>query len=192
MHLVIGFLASALLARKRGARASSPLLELSYPIRTLHILPGRVRFAVPRLEGDQSAADALAAALARLDGVEEVRVTARIGTVLVRFDAGKLQPELLVAAVVRLLGLEREMEQAPVSAVSRKLSDVGRTVDRAFFDQTRGLLDLRTALPLALLALGLYRMLSKQGPALPTSATLIWWALSSLRRGGAGSRPEKP
>ena len=191
MQLVTGFLKGALKGRKCRPRARSPLLELSFPIRTLHLLPGRVRFGVPKLKGNHAAADSLAAALARLDGVKEVRVTAHIGTVLVRFDADTLQPELLVAAIVRLLGLEREMEQAPPSAAARRLQAAGRAVDRACYDQTFGLIDLSTALPLTLGALGVYRLLNRQGPMLPPGATLLWWALSSMRRGYPNPRAEE-
>lgn len=189
MHLLIGFLASALLASKNGETARSPLLELSYPIRTRHLLPGRVRFEIPMLAGRPEAA-AKVESLAKLEGVDEVRVTRRIGTVLIRFDDAALQPELLVAALVRLLDLEREMETAPQSAAERELRATGRALDRAIFDRTRGLLDAGTALPLALAGLGIYRIVNRQGPLLPTGATLLWWAFSSIRRGR--STPRQP
>jgi len=188
MHLVIGFLASALMAARRRSGSRSPLLELSYPIRTLHLLPGRVRFEVPKLRGDRGGGDRLTAALERLEGVYEVRCTPRVGTVLVRFDHTRLQPELLVAAMVRLLGLEAEMETAPQSRASRELREAANALDRAVFDSTGGVLDLRTAVPLALGALGVYRIVTRQGAMLPAGATLVWWAYSAMSR-GAAKRP---
>jgi hypothetical protein len=192
MHLVIGFLASALMAARRRRGARSPLLELSYPIRTLHLLPGRVRFEVPKLRGVSDDAEKLAATLRRLDGVGEVRVTPSIGTVLVRFDPSVLQAELLVAAIVRLLGLEREMESAPPSAAARQIRGAARALDRAVFDSTGGVLDLRTALPLVLAGLGAYRVITRQGAILPTGLTLLWWSYTAMRHSGRSARTADP
>jgi copper chaperone CopZ len=190
MHLVIGFIASALMAARRRSPARSPLLELSYPIRTLHLLPGRVRFEVPVLAGRQTAAKQLETKLGGLQGVQSIRVTPAIGTITITFDQAQLQAELLVAAIVRLLGLEKEMEKAPQSTAAREIRATATALDRAVFDQTRGMLDLRTAVPLALAGLGAYRLLTRQGAALPTGATLLWWAYSAMRTAGRGAPPD--
>jgi len=190
MHLLIGFLASALMASKKRSSGRSPLLELSYPIRTRHLLPGRVRFEIPKLVGRPGAA-AKVEALSKLEGVSEVTVTSPIGTVLIRFDEATLQPELLVAALVRVLDLEREMESAPSSAAAREIRAAGTALDRAVFDRTSGLLDLSTALPLGLAGIGIYRIVTRQGPLLPTGATLLWWAFSTMRRSGSPGRENR-
>jgi hypothetical protein len=187
VHLLIGFLASALLAKRRAVGSRSPLLELSYPIRTLHLLPGRVRFEIPKLKGNAAACEQLATAIGRLEGVEGAEVNAVTGTVLIRFDAAKLEPELLVAALVRLLDLEHEMENPPPAAAGREMVRVARALDRAVYDRTGGLLDLRTALPIGLAGLGVYRLMARKGTALPAAATLIWWAYSFMRRGSGAS-----
>jgi hypothetical protein len=179
-------------SRRRSGHRRSPLLELSYPIRTLHMLPGRVRFEIPKLQGDSAASDRLVSSLTRLDGVGEVRVTTRIGTVLIRFDDTKLQPELLVAAIVRLLDLEREMETTPQSAAGREIRAAAQALDRAVFDMCRGLIDLRTAVPLLLATLGLYRIVTRQGTVLPAGATLLWWAYTAMRRGAPAARTGGP
>ncbi len=190
MHLLIGFLASALMASKKRGGGRSPLLELSYPIRTRHLLPGRVRFEIPKLVGRPGAVEKVEA-LAKLEGVTEVTVTPRIGTVLIRYDDAALQPELLVAALVRLLDLERDMESSPQSAAAREIRATGTALDRAVFDRTSGLLDLKTALPLALAGIGIYRIVTRQGPLLPTGATLLWWAFSTVRRSGPPPRENR-
>ena len=52
----------------------------------------------------------------------------------------------------------------------------------------RRMLDLGTAIPLSLAALGVYRIVKRQGAVLPTGATLLWWAYSGMRRGGTAAR----
>jgi hypothetical protein len=186
MHILTGILVGALLGRPKSSTKPA-LLGLGGPIRTVHVLPGRVRFAVERLRGDAAAADALAGRLGRIEGVELVEVSPLSGSVLIRFRAETLEPELLFAAIVRLLGLEKELERAPSPLLTRELREAGQALNRAVYEQTGGLIDLWTAVPLLLAGIGLRKVIVERG-SLPAGLTLIWWGYNALLRGGGPPR----
>lgn len=128
-----------------GARSTdgrSALLRMRYPIETIHLLPGRVRFRAPMLVGRARHGDRVADALGRIQGVRHVKVDARSGSVLIEFDPGRLEPEILYAALIRLLDLEAELKKPPVSVVRREGTDALTALNQTVFDRTRGILDL--------------------------------------------------
>ena len=51
MHIITGLLISYLFNRNKGQKLP-PLLQFYWPIQTKHLLPGRVRFAIPLLKDD--------------------------------------------------------------------------------------------------------------------------------------------
>jgi hypothetical protein len=183
MHILTGMIITALL-RKRSQGKSYGNKGLprfrTGPIRVAHSLPGRVRFRVPSLQGDPGECERLQKALRRLDGVDSAAADPRSGTVLIRYAEGKVRAELLMAAIARLLGLEKQLDETPTPLVTRELRDIGASLNRAVLDGTRGLIDLRTAVFLLLGALGVQRLLAEKSAALPTGVTLLWWATNSL------------
>lgn len=184
MHLITGLLVAGLLGRKKkgASHASSPLLRRGGPVEPVHLLPGRVRFRVDALKGRDAQAEALAQQLGKIEDVESVEVSSATGSVLICYRGEKLQPELLLAAIVRLLGLERELERSSVSSLRRGIGQAADSLNDAVYAETHGLLDLWTLIPLAIGVLGVQRI-SQQGLAsLPGGFTLLWWAYVSLIR----------
>lgn len=195
MHIITGLVMAHLFKKHKGkpegktARGSEPvppLLRLHEPVRTEHMLPGRVRFRVPRLCGDVAAAEQLAGALERVASIESVSINTATGSVLIHYDAQVLNAALLVAAVIKVLGLEGELEKVPVSRFQQEFRQVSKALDRALYDQTNGLLDMKTAVFLSLAALGTAKLWQQRSFALPAGFTLLWWASNGLlgRRGG--------
>lgn len=185
MHLITGlalsFLASRRLGHKASTGAASPLLRLRSPVETVHVIPGRVRFRVPAIVSSTDNAQLVVDTLGKLEAVEHVEASSITGSVLIRYRAGDLSPELLFAALVRILGLEKELEKAPQAAVVREAQDVGRCVNRSLYDKTGGIMDLRGALLVLLLFVGVRKILLERGRALPPGATLLWWAASLIQ-----------
>jgi hypothetical protein len=176
MHLITGFLLTALLGRKRGQRR---IRLPSFPgiLETAHMLPGRVRFRVPALEGLDDVAAEVRQRLRKLEGVQSVDVSTVSGSVLLTFRPEDVDPEMLLAAVIRLLGLEEQIEQAPRSRLGFEIREMGAALNRAVHEKTGGMIDLWTALPLVLVALGVRNLVSRNGqPGWP----LLWWAYLAL------------
>ena len=175
MHILTGLLLTALLKRKPGGR--NPHLP-TFPgvIETVHALPGRIRFRTPYLVDRQGQAEDLQKRLARLDGVHEVAVSAVSGSVCVWFAADRVTPELLLGAIIRLLGLERHLQRLPRSVVGREIREGGEAVNRAIHAKTGGLLDLWTTVPLVLVGLGIRNVATGR----PYGWPMLWWAYRSL------------
>jgi hypothetical protein len=176
MHLVTGFLLTALLGRNgRGARPRLP----SFPgiLETVHVLPGRMRLRVPALAGDARLGEDVAKRLQRLEGIASATISSVTGSLLITFDPQQVEPEILLAAVIRLLGLEEQLERAPRSRLGHEIREMGAALNQAVHQQTGGMIDLWTGLPLVLAAVGIRNVLAKNGQlGLP----LLWWAYVSL------------
>ena len=111
MHLLTGFILAGLLGKKKDQKRS-PLLRITGPIRTSHVLPGRVRFHISSLANNDDKVELVQKQMVKLEGVDAVHVSRVSGSVLIYFNQDVLEPELLCAALIRLLELEKEFEKA--------------------------------------------------------------------------------
>ena len=175
MHIMTGLLLASLFGRKSGPDRP-PLPTFPGVLETVHVLPGRIRLRTPRLVRRPREAEALQHRLARLAGVHDVAVNPLSGSICVRFAPDRVRPELLFGAVIRLLGLERELQRRPRSRIGQGIRDGGDALNRALHSQTGGLLDLWTAVPLALTGLAMRNIATGQ----PYGWPMLWWAYRSL------------
>jgi hypothetical protein len=189
MHIITGLLVSTLLGlrkkRQQGEEArdpESPLLKAPSIISVVHSLPGRTRFRVPSLVGRDQTAAQLEDALARIEPVDCAAVNATSGTVLLEYG-DDVQPDLLAAALIRLLGLEEELKKDVHPAAVTELHSFGRSLNRAVYEKTGGALDARTVLFVALAIFGAQKIVKQGLAAMPAGFTLLWWAGNGLLRG---------
>jgi hypothetical protein len=141
-----------------------------------HVLPGRLRLRAPVLVGQRRAGDQLQKSIARLDGVRAVEVSSVSGSVLVHFAADRVKPDMLMGAAIRLLGLEREIQRTPPSHIGEGIRQAGDSLNHAIHQQTGGVIDLWTSVPLVLVALGLRQLAAGNQFGWP----LLWWAYRSM------------
>ncbi len=179
MHIVTGLLISLLFSKKKGSK-QSPLLDLQWPIITKHQLPGRVRFQIPLMVGQNKTCADLRKQLVKVEGVQEVRCTTTTGSVLVLYDAHKLRADLLYTILIRLLDLEEELHRTPPSAIGNGIRSFGEGLNQSLYSKTNGMIDIKTLVPLSLGVMGLYRLFTVRPLAMPTAVTMIWWAYNSL------------
>ena len=97
-------------------------------------------------------------------------------------------PQRRQLSIVRLLGLEKELQRAPMPVLVRELREAGDAANRAVYERTGGLIDLWTAIPLVLGAIGVHRVLTQRSAIMPAGLTMVWWAYSALLRGGRTGR----
>ncbi len=181
MHLVAGFLLAALFGKKKKEH-KSPLLDLFYPVRTQHLLPGRVRFQVEKLKDNPRDEKFLLEQLPKVRGVSRVNINTITGSILLLYDEDEVQPELLCTVVIRLLGLENELDKPPISIVLKEIREMGGSLNRAVYERTGGLIDLWTAIPIILAVVGARKIMTQRYQAVPTGFTLLWWAYHALMR----------
>ena len=178
MHILTGMLLAGILGRKRGVSVL-PRLRTG-PVQTVHYLPGRVRFRVPSLVDDSSQAESLRDRLGTLEGVARVDVVPASGSVLIEYREKIVRPELLFAATVRLLGLEKEMARTPRPTVTREMRAVLDSLNRVVYDRTAGVLDFSSALLIVMAAIGVSKIAQQGTAAMPGGFTLVWWGAHQL------------
>jgi hypothetical protein len=179
MHIITGILLSLLLKGKKSD-SDSPLLAINWPIQTVHLLPGRVRFRIPLMKTRGEELNRACADIGKIKGVDEVDFNVISGSVLVHFDRKLVQADLIFTALIRLLGLENELNRTPRPKLNAEIQNLLDALNNAVYSKTNGILDLYTALPLTLAILGISKIVNERKLALPTGLTMIWWAYNSI------------
>lgn len=182
MHIITGLLLAALAGRKKKPGSGGALMLKSGPVRTGHSLPGRLRLHVDSLVGDHKTSRDLAARFSRLKGIRSAEANPVTGSVLIHYDQEAVRPEVLFGAVVKLLGLEEELERVPTPVLTRELGLLGRSLDRAVYEKSGGLVNGWSLLLLGLAALGIRRALNDSTRLWPAGLTMVWWAVNGLKR----------
>lgn len=189
MHLVTGVIIAALAgkAKQNKVLQGLPMLQTG-PIQVAHALPGRIRFFIPALRNNQERMKDGIEQLSSLEGIDSVTSSAISGSLIVRFDQERVPPPLLFAAIARLLELEKELEKPVTAGVLREIRQVGGSINRMLYDETHGMVDLRTLAVGGLLLLGGRKLLTEKWATMPTGLTLLWWAFNLINRAEGGSR----
>ncbi len=189
MHILTGLLLAGLLGKNKFPRRSwvhgarlMPMFRTG-PVQTAHWVPGRVRLSVPSLAANSAGAALLQEKLPAIRGVQSVTLNPATGSVLIVYREEQVRPELLFAAVVRLMGLDSELKRTPEPVVTRELREILGSVNRMVYDQTGGLIDLWSAGLILLTAIGTQRLLAQGMRAFPAGLTLVWWGMVSLLGG---------
>ncbi|MBI4865278.1 MAG: hypothetical protein HY815_34195, partial [Candidatus Riflebacteria bacterium] len=136
-----------------GTPASSParggpgaLLRRTGPVQFRHQTPGRVRFSLPALRGQPRLGSELQTQLKRLKDVDEVTVTPISGSLVIRYHGARLDAALLGEVVAGLLKLGVDSRPQELSFIRKELGALTHVLDRALFERTGGILDLRVLL----------------------------------------------
>ena len=112
--------------------------------------------------------------------MQSVKLDPASGSVLIVYREDQVRPELLFAAVVRLMGLDAELKRTPEPVVTRELREILGSANRMVYDQTGGLIDLWSAGLILLTAVGIQRVWTQGMRAFPAGLTLVWWGMASL------------
>lgn len=183
MHILTGFLLAGLLGKNKFRRRTLMPMFRTGPVQTAHFVPGRVRLRVPSLAKNSEGAALVREKLPTIQGVQSVQLNSTTGSVLIVYREEQVQPELLFAAVVRLMNLDAELKRLPQPVVTRELREMLNSANRAVYDRTGGLIDLWSAGLILLAAIGIQRLLVQGMRAFPAGLVLIWWGLAALLGG---------
>lgn len=183
MHIITGFLLAGLLGKNKFRRGTLMPMFRTGPVQTAHFMPGRVRLRVPSLADNNAGAALVRDKLPTIQGVRSVQLTPATGSVLITYQEDQVRPELLFAAVVRLMNLDAELRRTPQPAVTRELREILTSANHMVYDRTGGLIDLWSAGLILLAAIGIQRVVVQGMRAFPAGLTLVWWGLASLLGG---------
>lgn len=150
------------------------------PAHVVHAIPGRTRLRIPSERGEDQFFAAVADTLGNCPAVESATVNPLTGSVLVihpgceDFTAVCEQSELL--DLVQLAPAGSAPQPLSVSA-SRGASSLNAGLSRF----TEGALDLRSALFILLIGLGIAQMV--RGNVMVPAVSLFWWAMDLALHG---------
>ncbi len=182
MHMVAGFILAALFRKK--ARVQPRLPSIQGKLELVHTLPGRLRLAAPLLlQTPANTRSKMRAQLVKIEGIDAVDIEARTGSLLIRYDEARIQGLVVHGIVIKMLGLEQELEKTPQGRLTRELNLVGRAVNQQIYEASGGLLDLTSSLMAGVLALALYQLLIRRDRALPGGVSLLWWTYILTQKG---------
>jgi hypothetical protein len=165
-------------------------------IRVAHSLPGRTRLRLPWLRASREAAAELAERLADLEGMTEVGVSMRSGSVLCLYDPSRLSEERIVTAVRRQTKVamvlrpgERNRAEAlrgvselrgTGSRLGEALTEAVKGIDADVRTATDGLLDLGALAGFGFLTAGAIEVASSRTLPAPPWFNLAWWAFRTF------------
>ena len=181
MHMIVGFVLASLLGKKKHRGITLP--SINGKLEVVHALPGRLRLESPLLEvAAQQTRQRFKTEMTGIEGIRSADINPLSGSLLIQYDHTRINDIIVHGIVVKLLGLEQELEKAPVSRLTRESALIGRALDQQIYQATRGIMDLRSSLMVSLLMLALYRLLLQGDRTLPGGMNLLWWAYVVARQ----------
>ncbi len=182
MHMVVGFLLASLLRKKKGMKAGLP--SIIGKLETVHAVPGRLRFNSQLLIGLQdNTQKKISGEVKKIVGIERVDINTRSGSLLIVYDPPTIQPFVVHGIIVKVLGLENDLEKSSDGLITRELGLIGRAFNQQIYQSSGGLMDLRSSLMLSILMLALYRIVIQGDRTLPGGVNLLWWTYVMAKRG---------
>jgi hypothetical protein len=179
-----GILASYVLIRTvSGQMSNKPTISFNGEIEVKQDIPGRLRIYCHKLR-DDALSDALTVQLCRIDGIKQVSVSRVTGSILVLYDAKKIESHLLQAALVKLLGVETQSDLGGQSIIMKEITLTNQALNYAILDKTRGIIDVKTALPIIFIGLAIKELIRTGTLGTPAPITLLYWAYTSFGLSG--------
>lgn len=176
-----------------GVAAFTALKKYSHPkslpyvnsdqLNIVQNIPGRLRVYSGLLKQHEFSKN-ITIQLIRIDGISSVGTNEMTGSLLITYDADKIKSDLMIAALIRLLGLDPTDQQLPSSTIQNELQLVNQSINYALLNKTNGLIDLKTIIPLSFLALAVKEYLRTGTLGTPTPITLLYWTYNGLGLGG--------
>lgn len=161
-------------------KAHQQIVSFSGVLEVVHALPGRMRLRMPSLRARARALAEFATSLKRLEGIQDVTVNPVLGTALVRYDAAKFTPSLVVAAATHGFDFETAVRNHQ-SLVGGELRALHYAFNQAIMQRTGGVLDL-PALMTVLLIVTFVRGITGRGGPKVSPLAVLWWLYRSLSR----------
>lgn len=176
--LLVGYVAMKTL-RKQQTQPEYSIYNNVLDLR--HSMPGRLRLASKQLRSE-SMANALMVQLSKIDTIQQVSVNTRTGSILIIYQEKQVDEQLLIGAVVKLLGLEEDLLNKKDSIIKQELNLVGTSINNSIYDKTHGLLDGKTAMSMSFLGLAVYNLIKTKKMTTPPTLNLLYWTYNILQK----------
>lgn len=157
-------------------------LELPSFKNTLEVrssIKGRIRFYSPILKSNDNLSNYLLDQVKKIQVIKLCTINTVTGTILIEYDHENLDPQTLEGAIIKLLGLDKDIEDGRVSQIRKETSNIVSALDSGIYDFSNGILDLKslTVIGFFVAAFLDYR---NYGFRTPDYMTLLWWSASLI------------
>jgi len=154
--------------------------------------PGRFRVRAGKFREEPDAREAVVKRLRGEPGVVSVHASALTGSILVTYDPRTVQIEALLAVLLsasNLSGIAADAQASPhgTTALAGRVKQTFASMDVNLFRAASGKLDLRTAVPGALLLSGVTTLLVKS-LVMPQWYDLVFWSYVTFNNLHLGNR----
>lgn len=146
-----------------------------------HSIPGRIRLQCNPIKENLELKDVLINTFSQIKGVNEISVNSLIGTILVRYDKNSMDAVLIIGIILKILGLDEEVENTNKSLVTKESKEILNSVSHAIYEKTNGILDLKSSVMVFILAYAIYDIKTRPGLR-PAGITCLWWLYSYMTR----------
>lgn len=183
-NLLIFIAGSAIVKASKSNRVYEKKTKSSLPdfrgvIEIKHTLPGRIRFYIPLLKHNENAQIILKSELRKIQTVAEVETNITTGSLVINYNRTKINPQLLLAIVIKLLNLEEDVLKKPVPKLGNEMKMLKDSMNMAIYNKSNGILDGSSLLVFILLISAIHKFYigngNKVGPV-----TCLMWALSYI------------
>lgn len=146
-----------------------------------HYTKGRMRLFIKPLIGKKEAAKSLEEKFRKIDGIFEIKVNTTVGSVLIKYDENKIEPQILIGAILQVLGLEKMAFGKKQTALMKNVNDIVSAIDTSIYNKSHGILDIKTSLLILFAIYGIRKI--RTNPVMPNGVNLLWWAYNMLGKG---------
>jgi len=158
-------------------------------VKVVHRLPHRTRIRMPKVHRTRGKMEKMGDRLRQIDGVKDVQVDHRTGSILLKHTDDPGIIESLMASLEDAgdlflsVMMEEEGPESELSIVSRFLKETLGSANTNVARSTRGFIDLRMMVPLGFLSAALWKMRgTKEWLVEVPPYVLLWYAWDSYMK----------
>ena len=146
-----------------------------------HHIPGRIRMSCPNLKNNKDKSSDLINVCDKIPGIISTRINQTLGTILIEYDTNVLHPTLIMGIILKVMELEDSINKNPTSLIGKESTNIADSLNRAIFEKTNGILDLKSFIMLLLGGYAVYDINLRPGVR-PSGYTCLWWVYSTLAK----------
>lgn len=144
-------------------------------IEVKHSIKGRIRFKVDILKGNKKISEVLIKELKKIELIKECQVNLVTASLLVEYDACKIDGETIQGVIMKLLNLDKSIENGRGCNLRLMLKENIKAIDSGVYDFTRGYLDTKGVFIVVFLLGAIYRY-RKMNKDIFEVLNLLWWS----------------
>lgn len=179
LFTLVGKMISDVSGKNKNNKSSVNVPDFVGVVEVKHSIKGRIRYRIPKLKGDNTLAEYITGQLSKVKFINNVEANAITGSLLINYDYGQIDPNMLTAAIVKLLNLEVEINKKKDALVTRELSNMKEVLNLAIYNKTKGILDIKSIYLIIIMVFAI-RGIRTAPKMIPNGYTMARWAYKEI------------